>query len=81
MFLYIAASTALAGRTWGMSLFKLYIVDAETGLAPSIKQSIVRALAFIVSLASCGVGLLYALFDVEGRTAHDFFSRTIVVSD
>src|SRR5918911_1927564 len=70
MFLYLTAATALAGRTWGMKLFSLRPVDAETGLPPTTKQAVGRALLYILSLITLGLGLLYALFDVEGRTAH-----------
>lgn len=81
MFLYMTASTALAGRTWGMSLLSLRAVDADTGLQPTTKQSVLRALLYMVSLAALGLGVLYALFDAEGRTAHDHFSGTAVVQE
>ncbi|MBD0369575.1 MAG: RDD family protein [Pyrinomonadaceae bacterium] len=79
MFLYLTASTTLAGRTWGMSLLSLRAVDADTGLQPTTKQAIARALFYMVSLAALGIGIIYALFDAEGRTAHDHFSRTAVI--
>jgi uncharacterized RDD family membrane protein YckC len=81
MFLYLTASTALAGRTWGMSLISLRAVDADTGLPPTTKQSVGRALLYIASLISLGLGILYALFDAEGRTVHDHLSGTIVVRE
>ena len=79
MFLYLSASTSLAGRTWGMSLLSLRAVDADTGLPPTTKQSVTRALLYMISLAALGLGVIYALFDAEGRTAHDHFSGTAVV--
>ena len=81
MFLYLAASTALAGRTWGMSLVSLHPVDADTGLPPTTKQAVGRAVFYIVSLLTLGLGILYALFDAEGRTFHDHLSSTAVVRD
>ncbi len=81
MFLYLTAATALAGRTWGMSLVSLRAVDAETGLPPTTKQAVGRALLYVLSLVTLGLGLIYALFDAEGRTAHDHLSGTIVVRD
>ncbi|HEV7905526.1 MAG TPA: RDD family protein [Pyrinomonadaceae bacterium] len=81
MFLYLMAATALAGRTWGMSLVSLRTVDAETGAAPTTGQCIRRAFAYMLSLATLGLGLLYALFDAEGRAAHDHLSGTIVIAD
>jgi uncharacterized RDD family membrane protein YckC len=81
MFLYQTVATALAGRTWGMSLFSLYIVEAERGRAPSNGQAAGRAIIYILSLISFGIGILYALFDSHGRTAHDHLSGTVVVRE
>jgi uncharacterized RDD family membrane protein YckC len=81
MFLYLTASTALSGRTWGMSLLSLRPVDADTGLPPTTKQSVSRAILYMVSLALLGLGILYAFFDADGRTAHDHFSGTVVVHE
>jgi uncharacterized RDD family membrane protein YckC len=81
MFLYLTASTALAGRTWGMSLLSLRAVDADTGLLPTTRQAVARAIVYMLSLATLGLGILYALFDAEGRTAHDYFSGTAVVRE
>ena len=81
MFLYLTASVALSGRTWGMSLLSLRPVDAETGLPPTTRQAVWRALLFMLSLATAGLGVLYALFDAEGRAAHDHFSGTVVVRE
>ena len=79
MFVYLTASTALAGRTWPMSLFGLYTVDAETALAPRLGQCVRRSVAYALSLTTLGLGILYALFDAERRTIHDHFSGTVVV--
>jgi len=81
MFLYLTTSTALAGRTWGMSLVSLRAVDVDNGLPPTTKQSVTRAIAYMLSLATFGLGILYALFDAEGRTAHDHLSGTAVVRE
>ncbi|HLL71621.1 MAG TPA: RDD family protein [Pyrinomonadaceae bacterium] len=81
MFLYLMAATALAGRTWGMSLVSLRTVDAVTGMSPTTGQCVRRALGYMLSLATLGLGLLYALFDAEGRAAHDHLSGTIVIAD
>jgi uncharacterized RDD family membrane protein YckC len=81
MFLYLTASTALAGRTWGMSLLSLRAVDADTGLQPTTRQAIARALLYMISLAALGLGILYALFDAEGRTVHDHVSSTAVIQE
>jgi uncharacterized RDD family membrane protein YckC len=81
MFLYLMAATALAGRTWGMSLVSLRTVDARTGMSPTTGQCVRRAAGYMFSLATLGLGLLYAVFDAEGRAAHDHLSGTIVIAD
>lgn len=81
MFLYFAASTALTGRTWGMSLFSLRAVDVNTGLHPTTKQSLGRAILYMLSLATACLGIIYALLDAEGRTAHDILTGTTVIKE
>lgn len=78
-FLYLTISTALTGRTLGMRLFSLRVVDARTGLIPTGTQSAGRALVFMLSLASAGIMLMYTFFDSEKHTAHDRFTRTAVI--
>jgi uncharacterized RDD family membrane protein YckC len=80
-FLYLTIVTALAGRTAGMKLFGIRAVDVRSGLMPSGSQSARRALGYIFSLATAGLGIFYGLVDAEHRTAHDHFSGTIVVHD
>jgi uncharacterized RDD family membrane protein YckC len=81
LFLYHTASLGLSGRTYGMSFFSLRAVDSRTGVHPTTLQSIGRAVAYIVVIATAFLGLLTALFDAERRTLHDMLSRTVVVID
>jgi uncharacterized RDD family membrane protein YckC len=78
-FLYLTISTALTGRTFGMRLLSLRVVDARTGLIPTGGQSAKRALLYILSLAPAGIALMYTFIDRERQTPHDRFSRTAVV--
>jgi uncharacterized RDD family membrane protein YckC len=78
-FLYLTISTAFTGRTLGMRLFSLRVVDARTGLIPTGTQSAARALVYMLSLASAGLLLMYMFLDPEKHTAHDRFARTVVV--
>jgi uncharacterized RDD family membrane protein YckC len=79
MFLYHTCALALAGRTAGMSLCSLHAVDARKACVPTTGQCARRALVYMLSLATLGLGLLYSLFDAEGRAAHDILSGTVVV--
>ena len=78
-FLYLTLMTALTGRTWGMRLLSLRVIDTKTGLIPTGGQSIGRSFFYLLSLAT-GVGILFALVSREGYTAHDRFTRTAVVA-
>ncbi|HYY97127.1 MAG TPA: RDD family protein, partial [Pyrinomonadaceae bacterium] len=76
---YQTCSVALAGRTFGMSLCALHAVDARKASVPTTGQCARRTLVYMLSLATLGLGLLYSLFDAEGRAAHDILSGTVVV--
>ena len=78
-FLYLTLTTALTGRTWGMRLLSLRVIDTKTGLIPTGGQSIGRSFFYLLSLAT-GIGILFALVSREGYTAHDRFTRTAVVA-
>jgi uncharacterized RDD family membrane protein YckC len=78
-FLYLTVSVAFTGRTLGLKLFSLRVVDARTGLIPTGSQSAGRALFYMLSLATAGVILMYAFVDSEKHAAHDRFTHTAVI--
>jgi len=79
-FVYFTISTALTGRTFGMRLFSLRIVDARTGLIPTGKQSAGRALVYLGTILTLGLASLYVLIDRDKQTAHDRLTRTTVIT-
>ena len=79
IFLYLTISTALTGRTLGMRLSSLRVVDARTGLIPTGGQSAKRAFVYILSLAPAAIPLMYTLIDRDRQAPHDRVSRTAVV--
>jgi len=78
-FLYLTVSVAFTGRTIGMKLFSLRVIDARTGLIPTGSQSAGRSLVYLLSLASAGVALIYLFINQENHTVHDRFTRTAVI--
>ena len=78
-FLYLTICTALTGRTLGMRLFSLRVVDARTRMIPTGSQSAGRAVVYILSVVTTGLPLMYTFIDREKRAAHDRFTRTEVV--
>jgi uncharacterized RDD family membrane protein YckC len=81
MFLYATVTTALTGRTLGMRLLSLRAVDVRTGLIPTGNQAAGRALFYLLTLVTMGVGLLMAFARGEGKTVHDRLTRTAVIQD
>jgi uncharacterized RDD family membrane protein YckC len=80
-FLYLTISVAFFGRSVGMRLFSLEILDAEENVYPNLHQSAVNASVFIISLASLGLGFLPLFFNEEKRAAHDILSGTILLRE
>ena len=79
-FIYFTVTTALTGRTWAMRMLSLRIIDKKTGLIPTGGQSAGRAFLYLASLATAGLGILFALISRDGNTAHDQFSGTSVIA-
>jgi uncharacterized RDD family membrane protein YckC len=78
-FLYLTIVTAFTGRTLGMRLWSLRVVDARNGLIPTGGQSAARALVYLLSLVSAGILSLYVLVDSENKALHDRVTRTAVI--
>jgi len=78
-FIYLTISVAFTGRTLGMKLLSLRVVDARTGLIPTGGQSAGRSLVYLLSLAAAGIALMYTFIDREKQTVHDRFTHTAVI--
>lgn len=81
MFLYMTICLGFYGKTMGMRLFSLELVDAIENEYPTLHQAAVNSSLFIVSLAFAGVGFLTIFFNEEKRAAHDLVSGTILVRE
>lgn len=79
VFIYLTLTIALTGRTLAMRLFSLRVIDKKTGLIPTGRQSVGRAMLYLISLALAGFGILVALLSREGYTTHDRLTRTAVI--
>jgi len=78
-FFYLTLTTALTGRTLAMRLLSLRVIDRKTGLIPTGGQSIARSFIYLLSLATAGIGIVFAVVSRDGYTAHDHFTRTAVI--
>jgi uncharacterized RDD family membrane protein YckC len=81
MFIYLTASVGLAGKSFGMHLFSLEVIDIGGETYPSLHQSAVSAVVYLISTACLGIGFITALFDEDRRAAHDLLSGTLVVRE
>ena len=81
MFLYLTISLAFTGRTFGMRLFSLELVDVEENEYPTLHQAAVNSSVYLLSLAFAGVGFLPLFFNEERRAAHDILSGTILIRE
>lgn len=80
-FFYMTICLGFYGKTMGMRLFSLELVDAVENEYPTLHQAAVSSSVFILSLIFGGVGFLTMLFNAEKRAAHDLLSGTILVRE
>jgi uncharacterized RDD family membrane protein YckC len=81
MFLYMTVYLGFYGKTMGMRLFSLELVDAVENEYPTLYQAAVNSSVFLLSLAFGGAGFLTVFFNEEKRAAHDLVSGTILVRE
>lgn len=81
MFIYLTLAVGLRGRTLGMRLFSLEIVDAEENEYPTLHQAAVNSAVFLLTLPWLGIGFVPAFVNEERRAAHDLVSGTILVKE
>ena len=81
MFIYMTASLGFYGKTLGMRLFSLELVDAVGNEYPTLQQAAVNTALFLLTLPLAGAGFVTCFFNEENRAAHDLLSGTILVRE
>ncbi len=81
MFIYMTTAVGLFGRTFGMRIFSLEMIDVENEDYPSLHQAAVSSSVYLLSLALGGIGFLTLPFNEEKRAVHDIVSGTIIVRE
>ncbi len=81
MFIYLTTAIGIYGRTFGMRLFSLEIIDIETEDYPSLHQAAVSSSVYLLSLALGGIGFLSIPFNEDKRAVHDLLSGTIIIKE
>lgn len=79
-FTYYAYSWAVSGKTLGMALLGLRVVQ-RTGAMVRIRQAIIRTLVFPFSFLFFGLGFVGILLRRDRRALHDLAAGTAVIYD
>ena len=81
MFIYMTTAIGMFGKTLGMRIFSLELVDIEENQYPTFHQAAVNSSVYLLSLAFGGIGFLTIPFTEEKRAVHDIVSGTIVIKE
>lgn len=80
-FIYLTSCLGFFGKTMGMRLFQLELVDAVENEYPTLRQAAVNSSVFLVTMAFAGAGFVTVFFNEEKRALHDLVSGTILVRE
>ena len=72
---YFGLFTIFGGNTPGMMVTGLQVASF-TGDVPTQRQYFLRAIGYVLSVATCFLGFLWVLWDEDGLTWHDRLSQT-----
>jgi len=81
MFMYLTVGLGMYGKTLGMRMFGLELIDAEASDYPTFHQAAVNSAVFLLTLPVLGVGFITMLFNEERRAFHDLAAGTIIVTE
>jgi uncharacterized RDD family membrane protein YckC len=77
--IYFVYFWGTSGSTLGMRIFKLRIVDADTGAPIGMARAIVRYLMSIVNSLACYIGWIWVAFDPRKQGWHDKVANSVVL--
>ncbi|WP_346771502.1 RDD family protein [Caballeronia mineralivorans] len=72
---------AVWGTSPGKRALHLKIFDADTGEPRTVRQAGLRTLGYLLSVATCGAGFLWVLFNQRKQALHDRIANTGVIDD
>ena len=75
---YLLVFHIVRGRTLGMQLLKMKVIDVY-GDPPSPGRCALRCAAYLASIATLFLGFLWIGFDSEKRGLHDWIAGTYVI--
>jgi uncharacterized RDD family membrane protein YckC len=79
-FVYYAYQWAVSGKTLGMAVFGLQVVNAQGGPITA-RQAVLRTIGLVLCLLTLGIGFIGIIFQRERRALDDLLAGTAVVYD
>ena len=76
---YILIGWSKYGTTLGKRIFGLYVVDDQTGRAPTMGKAFLRLVGYIVDGFTFYIGFLMIAFTADKRGLHDMIAKTHVI--
>jgi uncharacterized RDD family membrane protein YckC len=76
---YFVYMWSYQGATLGQRIFKLHVVDANTGQKISIGKALVRWLGLLISFVVCFIGVIWVAFDARKQGWADKIAGTLVL--
>ncbi|MHB8611556.1 MAG: RDD family protein [Candidatus Dormibacteraceae bacterium] len=76
---YFAGLWVYMGATLGQRVFKLRVVDANTGQPIGVSKALLRWLGLFVSFLVCFVGVIWVAFDARKQGWMDKIAGTLVL--
>ena len=68
-----------SGSTLGMRIFRLRVVDANSGQRIGVGRGVIRYIGLIVAALPCWIGLIWAAFDSRAQGWNDKIASTVVL--
>ena len=81
MFVYLTIAVGMYGKTVGMRMFALELIDADENDYPTFRQAAVHSAIYLLTLPLLGAGFIPLVFNQEQRAAHDLAAGTIIVTE
>lgn len=75
---YVLVFQILRGRTLGMKVMKLKVIDVY-GDPPSPARCVMRTVGYLVGVVTLFLGFIWIGFDAEKRGLHDWIAGTYVI--
>ncbi len=76
---YFAGLWTYQGATLGQRIFKLRVVDANTGQPITIGKALLRWVGLLVSFLVCFIGVIWVAFDARKQGWMDKIAGTVVL--